>query len=546
VNNHTGQNGQIRVLHLDDEPVILDITRMYLEKSNKIRVDSVNTAEEAFRLLELSRYDAIVSDYEMPEVNGLEFLAGIRDRGHDMPFILFTGRGREEVVIRAFNNGATFYLQKGGEPRSQFTELVQKVIQAAGQYRTRQKIEHLYRIFQALRVVSGTLHGEEEIDSKLQKVCDYISASQGYQNIRIVLFNQEGGVRAIYHSGLGNRIRDLHAFLLAGKRTSCTRRALELTREPVICEPNLTCADCPLFSDHQGQYALTMRLEHGGVVFGIISVTISPGFAEDSDEQAMFSELADEIAYALHHFALEEEQKAVEILMGTSRKLHIINSITRHDIRNQLTVQMNIYELLLECAESVPEIRPYVATLGSSINNIQEHLVFSDVYQKIGIQRPRWLSIAAIIEGIICSHEFGSLSIVHALGTVEIFTDVMFGKIVTNLIENAIMHGKKVSAIRIGFQEGINQGILTVEDDGVGVPDELKEKIFDRGFGSNTGLGLYYTREILGITGMEIRETGLQYEGARFEIRIPGKGYRMRKGSEISHSLSSQASEGSR
>lgn len=526
------QNGQIRVLHLDDEPVILDITRLYLQKNDSIWVESVNTAEEAFRLLSSFRYDAIISDYEMPEIDGIEFLAEIRKKGLDMPFILFTGKGREEVVIRAFNIGATFYLQKGGEPRAQFTELAQKVSQAASQYRTRQKIQHLYRIFQALRVVSGTLHGEGEIENRLQKVCDYISASQGYPNIRIVLFNKDGDFRAIYHAGLEERISELHTYLLAGNRTSCTRRALELSCEPVICEPSQTCTDCPLFSDHQGQYALTMRLEHGGVTFGIISVTLLSDFAEDTDEQAMFSELAHEIAYALHHYSLEEEQNAVEILMGTSRKLHIINSITRHDIRNQLTIQMNIYELLLECSESVPEIRPYVTTLGSSINNIHEHLVFSDIYQKIGIQRPRWLSIAAIIEGIICSHEFGSIGIAHSVGSVEIFTDVMFGKIVTNLIENAIMHGKKVSTIRIGFQEGVHQGVLTVEDDGIGIPEELKEKIFERGFGSNTGLGLYYTREILGITGMEITENGLQYEGARFEIKIPRKGYRMRKGNE--------------
>ena len=542
---NTKQNGQIRILHLDDEPILLDVTRMYLERSGTIRVDTANNAQEALRLLTMSRYDAIISDYEMPVMNGIEFLKEIRECGYGMPFILYTGRGREEVVIRAFNNGATFYLQKGGDPKSQFAELFQKVTQAASQYRSKLKVQHLYRIFQGLRTVSGTLHGEEEIDRKLQKVCDYIFASQGYQNVRIVLFDKRGCVRAVYHSGLEERISDLLEYLKAGNRTSCTRRALELSREPVICEPSQTCSDCPLFSDHQGQYALTMRLEHAGMVFGIISVTLSSDFAEDSDEQAMFSELAHEIAYAIHHYSLEEEQSAMETLMGTSRKLHIINSITRHDIRNQLTIQMNIYELLLECAESVPEIRSYVSTLGSSINSIHEHLVFSDVYQKIGIQRPRWLSIAAIIEGITCSHEFGDISISHSVGSVEVFTDVMFGKIITNLVENAIMHGKRVSTIRIGFMEQGNLGIITVEDDGIGVPEDLKVKIFERGFGSNTGLGLYYTREILGITGMEIYETGIPDEGARFEIRIPKKGYRMRKGGEVAVLSAPRVSEGS-
>lgn len=526
------QMGNIRILHLDDEPIILDITRMYLERTGKIQVDCVSEAKEALRLLATSRYDAIISDYEMPVMDGIEFLKEVRECGYDLPFILFTGRGREEVVIRAFNNGATFYLQKGGDPGSQYTELVKKVTLAAGQFRTRQKIQHLYQIFQALREVSGTLHGEEEIGWKLQNVCKIISSGQGYQNVRIVLFDRDGGVRSIFQTGLDERMEEFTSFVKSGNRTSCTKRALELNREPVICEPSQTCVSCPLHSDHLGQFALTMRLEHAGEVYGIISVTLLADFAHDPDEQIMFTELANEIAYAIHHYTLEEEQTAMEALMGTSRKLHIINSITRHDIRNQLTVQMNTYELLLEYAELYPDIRKFVTNLGSSINSIMEHLVFSEVYQKIGIQRPRWLSVGAIIEGITCSHEFGDISILHSTGTVEVYTDVMFGKIITNLIENAIMHGKRVTTVQIGFFDQINQGVLVIEDDGIGVPDELKMRIFEKGFGSNTGLGLYYTREILGITGMEIAETGENLKGARFEIRIPKRGYRIRKGSE--------------
>ncbi len=526
------KTGKFQILHLDDEPIILEITRMYLERTGRIKVDSVTSPQEAVCLLSSRRYDAVISDYEMPVMDGIEFLKEIRECGHDLPFILFTGRGREEVVIRAFNNGATFYLQKGGDPGSQFAELSRKIIYASGQYRTKQKIKHLYRIFQALREVSGTLHGEGELDRKLKKVCTIVSSGRGYQNVRIVLFDKEGGIQ-VHQTGLEDRVNDLITYLNAGNRTSCTRHALENSKEPVICEPSQTCAACPLYDNHQGQYALTMRLEHAGEIYGIISVTLSSDYATDADEQAMFTELGNEIAYAIHHYRLIEEQNAMESLIGTSRKLHIINSITRHDIRNQLTVQMNSYELLLECAESCPEIRPNIAALGTSINSIHEHLVFSDVYQKIGIQRPRWLSVGAIIEGIICSLEYRDLSILHATGGVEIYTDVMFGKIVSNLIENAIMHGKRVTCINIRLLEQIDRGVLVIEDDGIGVPNELKEKIFERGFGSNTGLGLYYTREILGITGMEIVETGKNLEGARFEIRIPKKGYRIKNGYDI-------------
>jgi len=80
-------------------------------------------------------YDAIVSDYQMPEMDGIEFLKTVRGSGSDMPFIIFTGKGREDVVIEAINNGADFYLQKGGNPKAQFAELSHKIKHAVRERR---------------------------------------------------------------------------------------------------------------------------------------------------------------------------------------------------------------------------------------------------------------------------------------------------------------------------------------------------------------------------------------------------------------------------
>jgi DNA-binding response OmpR family regulator len=72
---------------------------------------------------EQKKYDAIISDYQMPEMDGIKFLKVLRNRGDQIPFIIFTGRGREEIIIEALNSGADFYLQKGGNPKAQFAEL---------------------------------------------------------------------------------------------------------------------------------------------------------------------------------------------------------------------------------------------------------------------------------------------------------------------------------------------------------------------------------------------------------------------------------------
>jgi DNA-binding response OmpR family regulator len=120
----------IKILLVDDQPELLDITRIFLEKGGDIAVDTSTSAVTAIDMLREKKYDAIVSDYEMPQMDGIEFLKTIKRMGLEKPFIIFTGRSREEIVIEALNSGADFYLQKGSEPRVQFAELRNMIHQA--------------------------------------------------------------------------------------------------------------------------------------------------------------------------------------------------------------------------------------------------------------------------------------------------------------------------------------------------------------------------------------------------------------------------------
>jgi PAS domain S-box-containing protein len=120
-----------RILYVDDEPDLLEITKLYLEKDGQFSVDCALSGKEAIPLIMKRHYDAIVADYQMPEMNGIALLQKVRETDRTLPFILFTGRGREEVVIEAINSGVDFYLQKGGDPESQYAELMLKIRTAA-------------------------------------------------------------------------------------------------------------------------------------------------------------------------------------------------------------------------------------------------------------------------------------------------------------------------------------------------------------------------------------------------------------------------------
>ncbi len=120
----------ISVLYVDDEPELLEITRLFLEGTGDFHVDTLDKPREVILRLGTTRYDAIICDYQMPDIDGIALLKKIRSLPIDTPFILFTGRGREEIVIEAINNGADFYLQKGGETNALFAELASKIRQA--------------------------------------------------------------------------------------------------------------------------------------------------------------------------------------------------------------------------------------------------------------------------------------------------------------------------------------------------------------------------------------------------------------------------------
>ncbi|MFX0182036.1 MAG: PAS domain S-box protein [Candidatus Hodarchaeota archaeon] len=133
---------KIFILCIDDEPDFLELTKIFLEKEDdRLRVDTSTSVEEALECLRNKTYEAIVCDYQMPVMDGLEFLETLRNQNNLIPFIILTGKGREEVAIKALNLGADRYLQKGGDPKALYGILAQSIIQEVNHKRA-EKLMH--------------------------------------------------------------------------------------------------------------------------------------------------------------------------------------------------------------------------------------------------------------------------------------------------------------------------------------------------------------------------------------------------------------------
>jgi PAS domain S-box-containing protein len=171
----------IALLLVDDEPALLEVARLFLERSGEIAVTSAESPDRAFALLKETHFDVIVSDYEMPGMNGIDLLKTLRSAGNTIPFIIFTGKGREQIVIEALNQGADFYLQKGGDPRSQFAELGHKVKRAIAQQRSEQALRQSEERFRLLAENGTDMISCHTLDGIYQYVSPACVHLLGYQ-----------------------------------------------------------------------------------------------------------------------------------------------------------------------------------------------------------------------------------------------------------------------------------------------------------------------------------------------------------------------------
>jgi PAS domain S-box-containing protein len=220
------------------------------------------------------------------------------------------------------------------------------------------------------------------------------------------------------------------------------------------------------------------------------------------------------------------DRRVVEAaLHQANKKLNMLSSITRHDILNLIMAIRGYLELALE-DEGDPEIRRFMEKENEALNAIQRQIEFTRYYQDIGVEEPKWQDVGEIVTRVADQLDLEGITLECPLSGLLIFADPLIEKVFYNLIENSLRHGEHVTAIGFSSAETDSGLVISYRDNGVGIADEDKKKLFQRGFGKHSGLGLFLSREILSITGMTLRETGEPGKGVCFEILVPKGRYR--------------------
>ena len=226
---------------------------------------------------------------------------------------------------------------------------------------------------------------------------------------------------------------------------------------------------------------------------------------------------------------ITQRKHAESALLHTNAKLNLLSGITRHDIRNQLQALSGYLELARLNSEKPLYLTESLEKADTVVETINRQLEFTKDYEEMGVNAPTWQNVDAIVSQAVALLPLRGTRVEIERPDLDVYADPLLSKVFYNLIDNALQYGGvQLTWIRISSRETDSGLILTCENNGAGIPTEEKKRLFERGYGKHTGLGLFLSSEILSITGISISENGNPECGARFDMVVPKGEYRFR------------------
>jgi PAS domain S-box-containing protein len=335
---------------------MLDTVTQFLERDPEFRVVPALSANEALGLLETSRFDAILSDYEMPDIDGIQFLKIVREKYPRMPFIIFTGKGREEIVIESLNNGADYYVRKGGDPRAQFAEISSKVKHAVELRESQVKIARLNRLYLVLSRINEAIVRIHDRRTLMEEVCKIAVQEGGF--IRAWFGFEDPAtqqVTAMVASGtLDGFFTNVHESFEpfpkgTGLTISATRRGQPSMSNDILADPLMkTWVPEAQASGYRAAASFpitTCRKSRGAMTF----FAQEPGFFTET-EIRLLNELCEDISYALEMIDLELSRRKVlnELEQSQRQLVNIINFLPEPTFALDRTGRIIIWNQAME------------------------------------------------------------------------------------------------------------------------------------------------------------------------------------------------------
>jgi signal transduction histidine kinase len=211
-------------------------------------------------------------------------------------------------------------------------------------------------------------------------------------------------------------------------------------------------------------------------------------------------------------------------LVVTNEKLHVVGGLTRHDVRNKLSaVTGNAYLLRQKLAED-PKALEQLTDMETAVRLVEKIFEFTSIYEKLGVEQLISMDVGEAVDGAVSLFSgLKGVKIVNECGGLTVLADSLLKQLFYNLVDNSLKYGEKLSRIRVFYEEKNDHLNVIYEDDGVGIPQAAKPKLFDEGYttGKGSGYGLYLVKKMMEVYGWTISETGTHGKGAKFIISIP-------------------------
>jgi PAS domain S-box-containing protein len=212
---------------------------------------------------------------------------------------------------------------------------------------------------------------------------------------------------------------------------------------------------------------------------------------------------------------MNELEKVIE-------KLRVVGEGTRHDARNKLSIVLNNAYLIKQCLTGDNKTLEYLGAIESTVEQIEKIFDFAKTYEMIGVEERSYVNVEKSVEKAVKLYSgLGGTKLENECRGLTVLADLQLMQLFYNLVDNSMKHGEKVTKIRVYYEEKQDVLKLIYEDDGVGIPEDKKEKIFKEGYGKSTGYGLCLIKKICEAYGWTIRETGKHGKGAQFTMTLP-------------------------